>query len=243
MTVAHSAPQSPIPQHVAIIMDGNNRWAKARGKSGLAGHKAGGKTVEVVTDAAIEYGVKFLTLFAFSSENWRRPQAEVRGLMELFATTLNNDLPNLIERRVRLKVVGRRDRLSARLVKLIENAEAQTAQGDQITVTLAVDYGGRWDLMQAAQVLGPVECSDEESLASHLALAYAGDVDLLIRTGGEYRISNFLLWQSAYAELVFSEDLWPDFDQTSFELCIAEYQRRERRFGMTSEQVQAKATQ
>ena len=243
MTVAHSAPQGPILQHVAIIMDGNNRWAKARGKSGLAGHKAGGKTVEVVTDAAIEYGVKFLTLFAFSSENWKRPQAEVRGLMELFATTLKNDLPNLIERRVRLKVVGRRDRLSARLVKLIENAEAQTAQGDQITVTLAVDYGGRWDLMQAAQALSPAECSDEESLASNLALAYAGDVDLLIRTGGEYRISNFLLWQSAYAELVFSEDLWPDFDQTSFELCIAEYQRRERRFGMTSEQVQAKATQ
>ena len=129
--------------------------------------------------------------------------------MELFATTLKNDLPNLIERRVRLKVVGRRDRLSARLVKPIENAEAQTAQGDQITVTLAVDYGGRWDLMQAAQALSPTECSDEESLASNLALAYAGDVDLLIRTGGEYRISNFLL-AKRHAELVFSEDLWLD---------------------------------
>ena len=231
------------PAHVAIIMDGNNRWAKKQGKAGLAGHKAGGESVQHVTDAAIAAGITFLTLFAFSSENWSRPAAEVRGLMELFATTLKRDVPNLIERGVRLRVVGRRDRLSYRLVRLIKNAEQATREGRVITVTLAVDYGGRWDLLQAAQALaaagGPRDLDDEAALANHLALAYAPEVDLLIRTGGEQRISNFLLWQSAYAELVFDATLWPDFGAEAFDRCLAEYHGRERRFGMTSEQLQA----
>lgn len=212
-------------------MDGNNRWAQAKGKAGLSGHKAGGESVRHVTDAAIASGVEFLTLFAFSSENWGRPAAEVRGLMELFATTLKRDVPNLIERNVRLRVVGRRDRLSDRLVHLIEQAEHRTAHCDGLCVTLAVDYGGRWDVMQAAKQLNDEQSDDEQALSQHLALAYAGDVDLLIRTGGEQRISNFLLWQSAYAELVFSPCLWPDFGQDEFLACIDDYKRRERRFG------------
>ena len=220
------------PRHVAIIMDGNNRWAKAQGKSGLASHRAGGESVRAVTDAALACGVEFLTLFAFSSENWLRPAAEVRGLMELFATTLKRDIPSLIKRDVRLRVVGRRDRLSDRLVKLIEKAEQATDECQSLTVSLAVDYGGRWDMLQAAQSLGrSLQTADEQALSEHLALAYAGDVDLLIRTAGDQRISNFLLWQSAYAELVFSPCWWPDFGAAEFTNCIQEFSRRERRFG------------
>lgn len=225
------------PRHVAIIMDGNNRWAKAHSKPGLAGHKAGGESVRVVTDAALSCGVEFLTLFAFSSENWQRPAAEVRGLMELFATTLKRDIPSLIERNVRLRVVGRRDRLSDRLVKLIEKAEQATQHCTALTVTLAVDYGGRWDMLQAAQALGAdLDQAQESDLSKHLALAFAGDVDLLIRTGGDQRISNFLLWQSAYAELCFSPCLWPDFGVAEFTQCVNEFATRERRFGSRVEQ-------
>ena len=232
------------PAHVAIIMDGNNRWAKRRGKAGLSGHKAGGESVEHVTDAAIAAGVSFLTLFAFSSENWLRPASEVRGLMELFATTLKRDVPSLIERNVRLKVVGRRDRLSDRLVRLIEEAEHATAGANVITVTLAVDYGGRWDLLQASQAMakaGVLASAGESDLSEYLALSYAPDVDLLIRTGGEQRISNFVLWQSAYAELVFDDSLWPDFGAKEFNACLQQFYARERRFGMTSEQIKAQS--
>lgn len=230
--------------HVAIIMDGNNRWAKARGLAGIAGHERGVERVRDVLDACNRHGIPYLTLFAFSSENWARPAGEVRALLSLFASYLRKEVPELERRGVRLKVIGERARFSRRLSRLIEEAEEATARGET-TLTLAVDYGGRWDIVQASRRLaervraGELDPAaiNEALFEAHLATAGLPAPDLCIRTAGEQRLSNFLLWQLAYAELYFSPVFWPDFDGHAFDLAVAAYHRRQRRFGRKSEQL------
>jgi len=233
------------PNHIGIIMDGNNRWAKQRGKSGIAGHRVGVERIRDVLDACRQSGVSALTLFAFSSENWRRPPAEVEALMGLFYNYLKKEAKALAKENVALKVVGSRDRFSKRLSSAIEEAEAIASRGDA-TLAIAVDYGGRWDIVQAAQKLahqvvnGSLAPNDlsEEFLDKHISTASLPQLDLLIRTGGEFRISNFLLWQAAYAELYFSDVLWPDFGPDELNKAVDCFQSRERRFGKTSDQLE-----
>ena len=233
-------------RHVAIIMDGNNRWAKQRGLASLAGHKAGVERVRDMLEAAKQHNVEVLTLFAFSSENWRRPAAEVQGLMSLFSSYLKKEIKPLKDRGVRLRVIGSRTRFSSRLQKLIAEAEQQTKDGQQ-TLVLAVDYGGHWDITQAARTLaGQVERGelssdqiDERLLGQQVELADMPPVDLCIRTAHEQRISNFLLWQMAYAELYFSELFWPDFNEMAFTRAVDDYYHRQRRFGLTAAQIEA----
>ena len=232
-----------IPRHIAIIMDGNGRWAKQRFLPRVAGHKRGVEAVKEVIKACIERGVEFLTLFAFSSENWRRPQEEVSVLMQLFVLALEQEVAKLHENNIRFKVVGDIDRFEPRLVKLIREAEALTANNTRLTLTIAANYGGRWDIMQAVQHMfldrpQLAKGFNEDDLAPYLAMHYAPEPDLFIRTGGEQRISNFLLWQMAYTEMYFTEALWPDFNSQSLNLAILSYQQRERRFGRTSEQLE-----
>ena len=234
-------------RHVAIIMDGNNRWAKRRGLSGAAGHEVGAERVRDVLDACQLHDVEVLTLFAFSSENWKRPEVEVRALMSLLASYLKKEVKQLVERGVRLRVVGRRDRFSSRLKKLIVDTETATQKGER-TLVLALDYGGRWDITQAAAELarqvqsGRLRPEDitEESMNNQLNLSDLPPPDLCIRTAGEQRVSNFLLWQMAYAELYFADCYWPDFDGAAFDMAISEYQRRQRRFGMRGVQIVGK---
>lgn len=236
-------PDHPL-RHVAIIMDGNNRWAKERGLLGLEGHKAGVERVRDVLDSCREHQVEALTLFAFSRENWQRPAEEVGGLMSLFASYLKKELKELIARGVCLRVIGARDRFSKRLCKLIDQVEADTADGD-VRLTLAVDYGGRWDIAEAAKALaeqvqkGQLDSADinEELFEKSLCLADLPPVDLCIRTAGEHRISNFLLWQAAYTEFYFANCYWPDFDGAAFGRAVNEYYQRQRRFGLTGDQV------
>jgi undecaprenyl diphosphate synthase len=231
-----------VPRHVAIIMDGNGRWAKQRFLPRVAGHKRGGEAVRTAVRACGERGVEFLTLFAFSSENWRRPPDEVSFLMQLFAGALEQEVGRLHENGVRFKVVGDLVPFEPRLKRLIREAEALTMGNQRLTLTVAANYGGRWDVMQAvrrmlAQHPDLAAGFDERDLAPHLALSYAPEPDLFIRTGGEQRISNFLLWQLAYTELYFTDTLWPDFDAACLDRAIVSYQQRERRFGRTSEQL------
>jgi len=235
---------SEIPRHIAIIMDGNGRWARARHLPRVAGHHRGRDAVRDMVKACIERGVEYLTLFAFSSENWRRPEDEVSVLMQLFLRALEQEVVKLHETNVRFKVVGDLSRFGSRIVELIRNGEALTESNTGLTLTVAANYGGRWDIMQAMRKM--VESSQvpaagfkEEDLARYLSLSYAPEPDLFIRTGGEKRISNFLLWQLAYTELYFTDTLWPDFNSASLDLAIASYRQRERRFGRTSEQLQA----
>ena len=229
-----------VPRHLAIIMDGNNRWARREGYPGVAGHRAGAEVVREIVSACESRGIRYLTLFAFSSENWGRPRAEVRALLSLLSRYLRNEVAKLISDGVRLRVIGRRDRFSPRLQRLIAKAEAATAAGDRATLTLALDYGGRWDVAEvtrsiardvAAGRLDP-DAIDEDAISARLATADLPDPDLCIRTAGETRISNFLLWQFAYAEFWFTEVLWPDFDETVLDLALADYAVRERRFGV-----------
>ncbi|MEK9592400.1 MAG: polyprenyl diphosphate synthase [Luminiphilus sp.] len=229
-----------VPRHLAIIMDGNNRWARREGYPGVAGHRAGAEAVREIVSACESRGIRYLTLFAFSSENWGRPRAEVRALLALLSRYLRNEVAKLISDGVRLRVIGRRDRFSPRLQRLIAKAEAATAAGDRATLTLALDYGGRWDVAEvtrsiardvAAGRLDP-DAIDEDAISARLATADLPDPDLCIRTAGETRISNFLLWQFAYAEFWFTEVLWPDFDETVLDLALADYAVRERRFGV-----------
>jgi undecaprenyl diphosphate synthase len=228
-----------VPQHVAIIMDGNGRWAKQRSLPRIAGHRRGVESVRATVRACAERGIGYLTLFAFSSENWRRPAEEVALLMQLFQMALTSEVEKLHRNGVRLKVVGDTSRFDAGIRRAIEQGEKLTAGNKGLTLTIAANYGGRWDLIQAMNKVKDRPVIDESSLASHLAMSYAPEPDLFIRTGGEQRISNFLLWQLAYTELYFTETLWPDFDDTALDLAIASYRARERRFGRTSEQLAA----
>lgn len=235
------------PKHVAIIMDGNGRWAQAQGKPRVMGHKAGVKTVRRVVSTAREMGIKSLTLFAFSSENWRRPDKEVTLLMELFFTVLQREIKLLYKNGVKLNVIGDTSRFSERLQKQIAAAEAKTADNSEMTLNVAANYGGRWDIMQAAQALAQkVETGEmtssqftEEALSRHLSMQNQAEVDLMIRTGGDFRISNFILWQAAYAELVFTDTLWPDFDEHAFKHAVATFASRQRRFGLTGCQIES----
>lgn len=221
-------------------MDGNNRWARREGYPGVAGHRAGAEVVRDIISACESRGIRYLTLFAFSSENWGRPRAEVRALLALLSRYLRNEVAKLVSDGVRLRVIGRRDRFSPRLQQLIAKAEAETEAGERATLTLALDYGGRWDVAQVTQSLardvlsGAIQLDDidEEAISQRLATADLPDPDLCIRTAGETRISNFLLWQFAYAEFWFTEVLWPDFDETVLDLALADYAVRERRFGV-----------
>jgi undecaprenyl diphosphate synthase len=231
-----------VPRHLAIIMDGNGRWARSRRLPRIAGHRRGVEAVRATVRACAERGIGYLTLFAFSSENWRRPAEEVALLMQLFQAALSSEVEKLHRNGVRLKVVGDTSRFDPKIRRLIDEGERLTAGNDRLTLTVAANYGGRWDIMQALSALlkdkGPLQAVDEGALAPYLAMSYAPEPDLFIRTGGEQRISNFLLWQLAYSELYFTETLWPDFDAAALDAAIASYRSRERRFGRTSEQVQ-----
>lgn len=239
------ADRPPIPRHVAIIMDGNGRWAKRRHKPRHAGHRAGVKSVRAVVEESARSGVEVLTLFAFSSENWRRPRREVDLLLELFMTALRGEVGRLMANNVRLRVIGDRAAFPQSLQALIAEVETSTRGNTGLVLQIAANYGGRWDITQAAKRLArrvaggqlDPELIDEATLASQLAFPDLPDPDLFIRTGGEKRLSNFVLWQAAYAEIYFTEVLWPDFDAASFAEALADYGRRQRRFGMTGEQV------
>lgn len=231
-------PAPMMPHHVAIVMDGNGRWAQKRWLPRVAGHKQGVEALRRTVQACVERGIGVLTVFAFSSENWSRPQDEVAGLMDLLAMALTREVPRLSENGVRLHFPGDRSRLSDRLVRSLEEAERATAQHDRLVLNVCFNYGGRWDMVQAAQRLAERgQAITEDTLSSAMALAHVPDPDLLIRTGGEQRISNFLLWQAAYSELVFTDCLWPEFDAAELDKALAEYAGRERRFGQTSAQV------
>ena len=231
-----------IPNHIAVIMDGNGRWARKRFLPRVAGHKRGVDTVRDLVKQCAKLNVKYLTLFAFSSENWRRPDDEVSFLMGLFMDALKREVAKLHENNIRLVLIGDRSRFNAELVKQIAASEKLTAKNTGLTLSIAANYGGRWDILQAtnkmiAKSANKSEPFVETDLTPHLAMSYAPEPDLFIRTGGEKRVSNFLLWQLAYTEFYFTDTLWPDFDAKAFQLAIQSYQQRERRFGRTSEQL------
>ncbi|MGQ9685567.1 MAG: polyprenyl diphosphate synthase [Thiobacillaceae bacterium] len=233
---------SDVPRHIAVIMDGNGRWAKKHRLPRVAGHARGVGRVKEVVEACVRLGIGHLTLFAFSSENWRRPTDEVSKLMELFSQALEREVASMHRHGIRLRIIGDKSRFHARLQHLIREAEQLTGDNERMTLTVAANYGGRWDILQAingwlkdhpgATVI------TEEALTPYLSMADAPEPDLFIRTGGEQRISNFLLWQLAYTELYFTPTLWPDFDAAELNRAIAWYRQRERRFGRTSEQIQ-----
>jgi len=230
---------STVPRHVAIIMDGNGRWAKKRLLPRVAGHHRGVETVRATVKTCLERGIEYLTLFAFSSENWRRPEEEVSLLMQLFVRALKEEVKKLDRNGVRLRVIGDLSRFDSDLQALIAASEERTAGNDRLVLTIAANYGGRWDILQA---VNRMLSSDQEAraqwsesdLAPHLAMSYAPEPDLFIRTGGEQRISNFLLWQLAYTELVFIPFSWPDFSEEHLHEALREYQRRERRYGASA---------
>ena len=229
-----------LPRHVAIIMDGNGRWAKKRFLPRVAGHRKGVEAVREVVKHCIETGVEYLTLFAFSSENWRRPPEEVSFLMQLFMRSLEQEVGKLHNNDIRFKVVGDMSAFDPRIVELIRQGEALTQNNKRLTLTVAANYGGRWDILQAADRCRAEDSAapiTEERLSRYLSMAYAPEPDLFVRTGGEQRVSNFLLWQLAYTELFFTDALWPDFDSDALDAAMQSYRNRERRFGRTSEQL------
>jgi undecaprenyl diphosphate synthase len=234
-----------MPEHVAIIMDGNGRWAKKKGKIRTFGHKAGVKAVRASVSYALKNGVKVLTLFAFSSENWNRPAEEVGVLMELFKMVLGSEVKKLHKNNVRLNIIGDTSRFDSKLVEKISQAQTLTESNNSLVLNIAANYGGRWDIVNAAkQLMSEVQAGnlaladiDEDKFEQFTCVANLPAVDLLIRTGGEQRISNFLLWQIAYAELYFSEDYWPDFNEAAFHVAVQAFTDRQRRFGKTGEQV------
>jgi undecaprenyl diphosphate synthase len=240
-------PESPeIPRHIAIIMDGNGRWAKKRFLPRIVGHKRGVEVVRDVVKQCVSMGVEYLTLFAFSSENWRRPPEEVKFLMGLFMEALSREVVKLHQNQIRLVMIGDRSRFDPPLLHAIHEAERLTQHNKRLTLTIAANYGGRWDIQQAVQRMLHVHPElvngfSESDLSGFLSMHYAPEPDLFIRTGGEKRISNFLLWQLAYTELYFTDTLWPDFDQQAFTQALQSYRQRERRFGRTSEQVSSDA--
>jgi undecaprenyl diphosphate synthase len=231
-----------VPKHVAVIMDGNGRWAKKRFMPRVAGHVKGVELLREMVRACLEREINYLTLFAFSSENWRRPKDEVSLLMQLFVKALEQEVEKLNRNGVRLRVIGDLSPFEPRLRELIAQAEATTAANTRLDLTIAANYGGRWDITQAVNkmlVTQPEKRQgwEESDLEPHLSMNFAPEPDLFIRTGGEERISNFLLWQLAYTELYFTPTLWPDFNTAEFDKAIASFQQRERRFGRTSEQL------
>jgi undecaprenyl diphosphate synthase len=238
--LSNSLAPATLPQHIAIIMDGNRRWAKNRFMPAAMGHAAGARQVRDIVKACAEMGVPYLSLFAFSTENWKRPADEVSSLMGLFMTYLQKEVDNMNTNGVRLKVVGDKSRFAPVLQELIVRAEAQTASNTRITLTVCANYGGRWDMIQAAQAWQQahpgqtLQSLTEEALAPYLSTAYAPEVDLLIRTGGESRVSNFMLWQAAYAEMFFTDDLWPDFSPARLQEAIVWFAGRDRRFGSSA---------
>ena len=237
--------QTNLPQHIAIVMDGNGRWAEKRKRPRTMGHQAGIKTLRQTVERCVQLGISNLTVFAFSSENWNRPKKEVSRLMDLFMRALDKEMAGLHENGVQVLFIGERRAFQQQLQKRIEDAESLTRDNSTMRLNVAANYGGRWDIVQAAQQtaakvqrgeIKPEEI-DEACFSSALAGHGASDPDLFIRTGGEMRISNFLLWQSAYSEFYFTKTLWPDFDAKELDLAIAAYQERERRYGLTGEQV------
>ena len=239
--------EAKAPRHLAIIMDGNGRWAKKRGMIRLMGHRRGAQAVTRAVETAVAKGVQTLTLFAFSSENWRRPQDEVSGLMDLFAKVLKSERDRLHDNGIKVQFIGDLSKFSSRLNEAIYELVSLTCNNQRMVLNIAINYGGRWELMQAAKSLaidlknGKISEQDITEEAMQERLCVAQDVDLLIRTGGECRISNFLLFQRAYSELYVTDTLWPDFDEKEFDKALNYFNGRERRFGMTSEQVAAKA--
>jgi undecaprenyl diphosphate synthase len=234
---------SNMPHHVAIVMDGNGRWAAKRFLPRIAGHKQGVKALRRCVKACVKRGIGVLTVFAFSSENWNRPDAEVSGLMDLLARAVTSEVAELKQNGVRLYFVGDRLRLTSTMQSALSDAEVSTAGNTGLVLNICFNYGGRWDIAQAAQkVADSGEAITEMALDRALALSHVPDPDLFIRTGGELRISNFLLWQSAYAELHFTDRLWPEFDETALDEAIDVYRSRERRFGQTSEQLLAQGS-
>jgi len=234
-----------IPEHLAIIMDGNGRWAQARGRPRVAGHRRGVEVVRRVVGLCGKHEIPFLTLFAFSSENWNRPVEEVGLLTRLLVTSLDNEVQRLHDNGVRLKVIGDLAPFGPKVEQMVARAEEATQVNTALNLTIALNYGGRWDVLQAVQRIGiatasgELDCADvdEELFSSYLSTANQPDPDLFIRTGGELRISNFLLWQLAYTELFFTDALWPDFDEKIFLAALEAYRVRQRRFGQTREQV------
>lgn len=234
--------RSDMPRHIAIVMDGNGRWARKRLLPRVAGHKRGLDAVRRIVQACVERGIPNLTLFAFSSENWRRPADEVSFLMQLFLSALRDEVQRLHKNNIRLRIIGDRTRFDPALQAAIGEAEALTAGNTALTLSIAANYGGRWDIMQAMQAMLQAqpdkrEGFTEEDLAPHLCLADLPEPDLFIRTGGEQRVSNFLLWQLAYTEFYFTDCLWPEFDDAAFDAALTSFRNRERRFGRTSEQL------
>lgn len=245
----NSTPTRRIPRHIAIIMDGNGRWAKKRGYPRFAGHKVGLDAVRDIVSSCHDMGVEVLTMFAFSSENWRRPEKEVSVLMDLFLTALKKEVKKLHRNNVRLRIIGGRDAFSRKIQERVAESEALTKNNTGLTLVIAANYGGRWDMVNAMQKIGQKikagelnpEQIDDKLIQSYTALAEFPEPDLFIRTGGEQRISNFLLWQLAYTELYFTDVLWPDFRRGELEKAIDAFNGRQRRFGLTGEQVEMAA--
>lgn len=240
------APNPRVPRHVAIIMDGNGRWARQRGRPRTFGHREGVRSVRAVVEESVRRGIGTLTLFAFSSENWQRPRAEVTVLMELFMTALRGEVRRLNDNDVRLRVIGERSAFPEKLQHRIAEAESLTATNATLNLQVAANYGGRWDMTQAARrLVADVQAGrldpdaiDERALTERLSFPDLPEPDLFIRTGGEQRLSNFLLWQAAYAELYFTDRLWPDFNDAAFGEALDDFARRQRRFGLTGEQIE-----
>lgn len=238
-------PVPPVPRHLAIIMDGNGRWAQKRRRPRIIGHRAGARAVNVCVDFCLQQGIAVLTLFAFSSENWGRPQEEIGGLMKLFMVALEHEVDDLRRRGVQIRFIGERTRFPARIRQYMDQAERDDGGEPRLRLCIAASYGGRQDIVQAARALAIEAASgrldperiDEAQVASRMALADLPPPDLFIRTGGERRISNFLLWQLAYTELWFTDTLWPDLDQATLQRALTDYAGRERRFGLTGEQI------
>ena len=235
--------QRAIPQHVAIIMDGNGRWAKQHGKERYEGHIAGVESVRRVVRAAATRGVKYLTLYAFSTENWGRPIAEVEAIMELFCKSVVGEAPELVKQGVRVKIIGERSHFSAKVLEMIDQIERTTESGDRLTLVLAFNYSSRREIVLATQAIaervasGELRAEDitDATISEHLMTATIPDPDLIIRTSGECRLSNFLLWQASYAEFYFPEVLWPNFDEKEFDRALEAYSQRERRYGLVTE--------
>ncbi len=247
MSVAHSLDPQCIPRHVAIIMDGNGRWAKRQHKPRLYGHKVGVDSVQEIVECATELGVEVLTLYAFSTENWKRPADEVGGLMGLLKNYLQKELNRMLKNNIRLTCIGNIEKLPSDVREVLEKTMAETAKNSKLTLNLALSYGGRSEMVHAIRNIAEearagklaTEDIDEKLIDSHLYTAGLPDPDLLIRTGGEARLSNFLLWQASYAEIYFTDMMWPEFREAAFIQAVKEYQGRERRFGQTSDQVKS----